>query len=375
MKNTNAKNAISTIHLLLLLAVFAAACSVIEEVPLNGAAPISTPAVATPTLNATPLPTEAPTAVATLASIDETSVSTDSDELASNDIAAEDESADTTGSGAASAQAAIDSDELAQAAPLALLKRTLFLAGFVENGEVTKPLVASELSLQFDGTAVSGSAGCNSYSGVLVMDSSNLSISRVVTTRKACVPEVMEQEARFLLALESAETLTVKDGNLVIEHAFGELHFSPLPPSGNDIELSLGAPDSQLDQDDTVDSDADGVSDANVPAPIERADVFPAPVESFEIITTDGFPVEATITVRGSFSDACPTVIGKEQDLLLEERIIYFSVKAANQSEVCSTVVTPYEVSYPFDILGLPAGDYRVIVNDVEGTFNLPEDN
>ena len=48
---------------------------------------------------------------------------------------------------------------------------------------------------------VSGSAGCNDYNGAYIAEGTSLSFSPLRTTRKACPPEIMAQETRFLAAL------------------------------------------------------------------------------------------------------------------------------------------------------------------------------
>jgi heat shock protein HslJ len=48
---------------------------------------------------------------------------------------------------------------------------------------------------------VSGSAGCNDYNGTYTTDGTSLSFSPLRTTRKACSPEIMAEESRFLAAL------------------------------------------------------------------------------------------------------------------------------------------------------------------------------
>jgi putative lipoprotein len=51
---------------------------------------------------------------------------------------------------------------------------------------------------------VSGQAGCNRYFGRVGLEESNIGISRVGSTKMACPPAVMDQERRFLEALQAA---------------------------------------------------------------------------------------------------------------------------------------------------------------------------
>ena len=77
----------------------------------------------------------------------------------------------------------------------------------------------SRVTLVFgaDGRA-SGSASCNSYSGGYTITGEGLTFSRVVTTRRACAPELMSQEQSFLDALAGVSTFGMStDGTLVLE--------------------------------------------------------------------------------------------------------------------------------------------------------------
>lgn len=51
---------------------------------------------------------------------------------------------------------------------------------------------------------VSGQTGCNRYFGRVRLEESSIGIGRVGTTRMACPPAVMDQERRFLEALQAA---------------------------------------------------------------------------------------------------------------------------------------------------------------------------
>jgi heat shock protein HslJ len=59
---------------------------------------------------------------------------------------------------------------------------------------------------------VFGNGGCNSYSATYTVDGNSIEISPVVSTRKACEQAIMEQEAAYFKALESAATFKI-DGN------------------------------------------------------------------------------------------------------------------------------------------------------------------
>jgi heat shock protein HslJ len=73
---------------------------------------------------------------------------------------------------------------------------------------------------------VSGSTGCNRFSGTYCQDGDALTIGTLATTRRACLPEVMRREQQFLTLLGNvlyAEgthlklTLKGPDGNVLAE--------------------------------------------------------------------------------------------------------------------------------------------------------------
>ena len=57
-------------------------------------------------------------------------------------------------------------------------------------------------SLTFEAGKVSGFAGCNSFFGSYIQQGSNLSISSLASTRKACEKTLMQSETKFLGLLE-----------------------------------------------------------------------------------------------------------------------------------------------------------------------------
>jgi heat shock protein HslJ/LysM repeat protein len=96
------------------------------------------------------------------------------------------------------------------------------------NGKqaVVSVIVGTELTALFgeDG-ALSGSAGCNNYTGSYQVDDQNISIGPLATTRMMCSePEgIMEQESQYLAALESAATYRMEGDGLELRTADGAL--------------------------------------------------------------------------------------------------------------------------------------------------------
>ena len=64
---------------------------------------------------------------------------------------------------------------------------------------------------------VSGTTGCNRFSGAFELDQNSLVMTRMISTRKACVPALMNQEQRFLSTLSAiTQARTNKNGLLIL---------------------------------------------------------------------------------------------------------------------------------------------------------------
>lgn len=90
------------------------------------------------------------------------------------------------------------------------------------NQAVVGVLEGTELTAAFgaDGV-VSGSGGCNNYTGPYIVDSTTIAIGPLASTMMACEsPEgVMEQEARFLAAMQTAATYVLDANSLTLRTA------------------------------------------------------------------------------------------------------------------------------------------------------------
>ncbi len=86
-------------------------------------------------------------------------------------------------------------------------------------------LEGTEITAIFQRGKVSGSAGCNDYSGSYLIDGNTLIISNLTSGRKACDQPVMDQETAYLAALETATAYQVQGDQLVINTAMGPLQY------------------------------------------------------------------------------------------------------------------------------------------------------
>lgn len=70
-----------------------------------------------------------------------------------------------------------------------------------------RPLIDNShltLTLASDGRAY-GNAGCNHWFGRYTLDGEHLAFDQIGSTRKGCAPALMEQETRFLKALQGVQ--------------------------------------------------------------------------------------------------------------------------------------------------------------------------
>lgn len=84
-------------------------------------------------------------------------------------------------------------------------------AGVIDN-------VQSTLTFGAEGR-LSGFGGCNRYSGNYRLTGTQLNIGTLVATRRGCAPALLNQEAKFLTALEKATRIARKGAFLLIETA------------------------------------------------------------------------------------------------------------------------------------------------------------
>jgi len=86
----------------------------------------------------------------------------------------------------------------------------------------------------FEGSAVSGSTGCNRFSGRYALDGDALALSALATTLLACAPPLDAVERAFVAALERVAGWRVAGGELALLDATGEelLRFAPASLAG-----------------------------------------------------------------------------------------------------------------------------------------------
>ncbi len=85
-------------------------------------------------------------------------------------------------------------------------------------GSETAVIAGTTVTLKLaEDERVSGSTGCNSYGGTYEVRGDNITFSRIVSTRRACLDQnANEQEHRFLSTLETANRFRLSSNRLTI---------------------------------------------------------------------------------------------------------------------------------------------------------------
>lgn len=99
-----------------------------------------------------------------------------------------------------------------------------------------------------------------------------------------------------------------------------------------------------------------------------------AVVNSIDVLVMESFPVQVSVAARGDLPDSCTRI----DEIITQQTGNTFRVAVTTLRQpaaTCTQALVPFEETIPLDVEGLPAGDYQVLVNGVEGTFNLAVDN
>lgn len=137
----------------------------------------------------------------------------------------------------AAAQEAVGEVSVAMEEELTLEGPTWLLETYVNlEDQPTERLPETRVTITFADGVVSGTGGCNNYSGSYEVDGSNLTIGQPVSTMMACVPdEILIQETAYFANLGNVASYEIIDGRLHLRDADGQsiLIYS------QDIEYSL----------------------------------------------------------------------------------------------------------------------------------------
>jgi heat shock protein HslJ len=92
------------------------------------------------------------------------------------------------------------------------------------QGNLTEILPDTIVTADFQADQVSGNVTCNNYSGAYQTNGNKITIGPLATTMRECVgPDgIMEQEAAFLKAMESATQYEIKGNTLEMQDDQGD---------------------------------------------------------------------------------------------------------------------------------------------------------
>jgi heat shock protein HslJ len=113
----------------------------------------------------------------------------------------------------------------APSAPTGLAGTTWKVVNYNNGNQAVVSLITGiDITVSFDARArVSGHAGCNSYTGSFESGEGTLKVGALASTRMMCAgpPGVMEQETKYLGALQSSATYKIEGNMLWIRDAGG----------------------------------------------------------------------------------------------------------------------------------------------------------
>ena len=104
--------------------------------------------------------------------------------------------------------------------PAALEGQSWILTQMLSAGGQTQILDVG-VSAEFDGTTISGNAGCNSYHASYEASGNEISFGPVAGTKMACPEAEMSTEARYLQLLEGVATFETSGRSMSMSDADG----------------------------------------------------------------------------------------------------------------------------------------------------------
>ena len=107
------------------------------------------------------------------------------------------------------------------------------------------------------------------------------------------------------------------------------------------------------------------------PTPHGGTDVI---VNALAINLMESFPVQVSVTVRGDLVDGCVALEGITPTAVEGGWVLDIASSRA-EDMVCSEALVPFEETVPLEVVGLPAGSYRVTAGEQTASFTLEMDN
>jgi heat shock protein HslJ len=115
-------------------------------------------------------------------------------------------------------------DEEVPPVALPLVGTTWTLTTIASGDAVSSVVNGTEVTAEFTADAtVSGSGGCNRYTGSYTWTGDQLSFSPLAATKMACADDVMAQEGAFFASMEQVASFAIEGSQLTLADASGAL--------------------------------------------------------------------------------------------------------------------------------------------------------
>ena len=86
------------------------------------------------------------------------------------------------------------------------------------------PLDDHPITFDFDTEGnIAGDASCNRFGGTCTIEGNTMTVGPLRSTRRACEPEIMQQEQKFLALLGACTTWSLEGDELVLAAPDGEI--------------------------------------------------------------------------------------------------------------------------------------------------------
>ena len=96
------------------------------------------------------------------------------------------------------------------------------------------PLADHPITFEFDTEGnIAGDASCNRFGGSCAIEENSIKVGPLRSTRRACEPEIMQQEQKFLAFLGAVTAWSLDGNELVLTAPDGEIKAArraPAPP-------------------------------------------------------------------------------------------------------------------------------------------------
>jgi heat shock protein HslJ len=94
------------------------------------------------------------------------------------------------------------------------------------------PLADHPITFEFDTEgSIAGDTSCNRFGGSCAIDGDKIEVGPLRSTRRACEPDVMQQEQKFLALLGAATAWSMNGEELVLTSPDGEIRARKLTAS------------------------------------------------------------------------------------------------------------------------------------------------